>query len=260
MKKVFVFKLCFVFILLIFLSVSYVISLNRQVKQNRILVMITSYKRPLLLSGQILRFMNQSYPHFTLSVSVKGTQKEWIEKTFMKEWLPFIEKQRLMVRFDNNRGQLHNLLDTVRDLPQAEYDYFCKVDDDDWYAPDYLEEVNNWLNKEENIAISSTRNMIVLENGVNATKMHETKSDWSGQTICVSYKIIKDLLEIEKNPRAYEGFYSADTINRLKDRNEDALIHQFARAIGGKAQERDTPKTDIIYGKQYPSITRRQCN
>ena len=33
-------------------------------KQYRFLLSLSSFKRPILLSGQILRFMNQDYSHF----------------------------------------------------------------------------------------------------------------------------------------------------------------------------------------------------
>ena len=226
------------------------------IKQNRFLLMMSSWKRPMLLSGQILRFMNQSYNNYTISVSIKGAPEDWIRSTFMKEWQPFIDQGNLLVRFDENKEQLSNLLDTIRNIPLNEYDYFCKIDDDDWYAPNYLEEVNKYLNKETGVDISSTRNMVILENGNDEVNMRYSNLDWSGQTICISRKMAKALLEIEENPAAYEPLYPASEVFRLRAKNEDALIHHFIRTIGGKAQERDTPKTDLIYGRQYPSITR----
>ncbi len=225
-------------------------------KKNRFLLMISSWKRPMLLSGQILRFMNQTYDNYKISVSIKGTPEDWIRSTFMKEWQPFIDKGSLLVRFDENKEQLSNLLDTIRNIPLDEYDYFCKIDDDDWYAPNYLEEVNRYLNKEKDIDISSTLNMVILDNGDDQVKMYYSPLDWSGQTICISRPMAKALLEIEENPAAYEPLYPASEVLRLRSNKEDALIHHFIRAIGGKPQERDTPKTDIIYGRQYPSITR----
>lgn len=226
-------------------------------KKNRILVMITSYKRPMLLSGQILRFMNQTYDNFKISVSIKGTQQKWIDATFMKEWQPFIDSGKLMIRFDENREQLSNLLDTIRNVSLDDYDYFCKVDDDDWYAPNYLSDVNLWLNKEKNIDISSTTNMVFLEEGRNRVKMYyQEKSRLSGQTICISKKIANALFNIEKNPAAYEPMYLAKTVNANKARNEDTLMLNLSHAIGARMQERDTPKSDIIYGRQYPSISR----
>ena len=225
-------------------------------KKNRFLLMMSSWKRPMLLSGQILRFMNQTYDNYTISVSIKGAPEDWIRSTFMKEWQPFIDKGSLLVRFDENKEQLSNLLDTIRNIPLEDYDYFCKIDDDDWYAPNYLEEVNNYLNKEPGIDISSTRNMVILDNGDDQVKMYYSPLDWSGQTICISRSMAKALLEIEENPAAYEPLYPASEVMNLRARKEDALIHHFIRAIGGKPQERYTPKTDLIYGRQYPSITR----
>lgn len=60
--------------------------------KNRILVCISSFKRPLLLSGQILRFQNQTYSDFDISVSVKGAPKKMVRSTFMQEWQALIKK------------------------------------------------------------------------------------------------------------------------------------------------------------------------
>lgn len=229
---------------------------EENLKKNRFLLMITSWKRPILLSGQILRFINQTYDKYTISVSIKGVPEDWIRSTFYKEWQPFIDKGKLLIQFDENKDQLSNLLDTIRNITLDEYDYFCKIDDDDWYAPNYLEEVNRYLNKEKGVDISSTRNMVILENGEKQVKMNYSHLDWSGQTICISRTMVKALMKIEEDPAAYEPLYPASEVLRLRIRKEDALIHKFIRAIGGKPQERDTPKTDLIYGRQYPSITR----
>ena len=75
---------------------------------KRILVMISSYKRPLLLSGQIIRFANQTYQNFDISVSIKGAPEDYVKRTFMKEWEPLIKKHKLSVRFDENKNQLSN--------------------------------------------------------------------------------------------------------------------------------------------------------
>lgn len=210
----------------------------------------------MLLSGQILRFMNQTYDNYKVSVSLKGTQREWIEKTFMKEWQPFIDQSRLMLRYDVNKDQLSNQLDPVRDIDLEAYDYFCKVDDDDWYVPTYLEEVNEWLNKEENIDLSGTSNMTVLNNGDIVVDMSYNESNWSGNTLCLSRKAIKDLLVLEENPSAFEPLYHAEDVEAKRSDNEDALMWDFVIKTGGKVQGRQTPKTNVIYGRQYQSLTR----
>lgn len=222
---------------------------------KRILVMISSYKRPLLLSGQLIRFANQTYDNFDISVSVKGAPEKYVRKTFMQEWQPLLKSGKLRIRFDENKDQLANLLDTIRDVNLEDYDYFCKVDDDDWYAPIYLEEVNEWLKKEDNISISTTRNAIILQDGENSVRMGVNPTVLSGPTMCFSRALIKLALELETNPSAAEPHYTKEEILFLKERREDALLHKLAPLIG-VAQERSTPPHNIIYGQQYPSVIR----
>ena len=222
---------------------------------KRILVMISSYKRPLLLSGQLIRFANQTYDHFDISVSVKGAPEKYVRQTFMQEWEPLLKSGKLKVRFDENKNQLANLLDTVRDINLDNYDYFCKVDDDDWYAPIYLEEVNEWLKKDDNISISSTRNAVLLRDGYTSVRMKINHTVLSGPTMCFSKKLIKLALELETNPSAVEPHYTKNDILFLKERREDALLHKLAPLVG-VVQERKTSPYHIIYGQQYPSVTR----
>lgn len=226
-------------------------------KKHKILVMMMSYKRPIFLSGQILRLMNQTYDNFEVSVSIKGVSSDWVDATFMQEWKPFIEQGRLHIRYDENKEQLSNFLDTVRGKDLKKYDYFCKIDDDDWYAPQYLEDVNKWLNKEENIDISSTKNMTILENYQDKTRMYYSYLGWRGNTICLSHRILNMLFELEKNPAAYEEKYASKEVNMHKKKNEDGMMYHFVQAIGGVVQERKSPKTDVVYGRQYFSATRR---
>ncbi len=253
-KYILFFAACFLISFLIMFSI-----LIYQEKQNdkRILVMISSYKRPLLLSGQLIRFANQTYDHFDISVSVKGAPEKYVRQTFMQEWEPLIKSKKLTVRFDKNKDQLANLLDTVRNVNLDNYDYFCKVDDDDWYAPTYLEEVNEWLKKEDNISISNTRHAIILQDGDSSVRMGVNPTVLSGPTMCFSKKLIKLALELETNPSAAEPHYTKKDILFLKERREDALLHKLAPLVG-VVQERKTSPYHIIYGQQYPSVIRNQ--
>lgn len=99
----------------------------------RILAMMPSYQRPIFLSGQILRFMNQTYPHVMTSVSVKGIPADLFEMMRQKEWQKFIDDGWLRILLDSNKDQFSNMLDTVRNIDLSQYDYFCKVDDDLMY-------------------------------------------------------------------------------------------------------------------------------
>lgn len=253
MKKYLVFILCC--LLLSIIGKSLYQAYQEHKDDKRILVMISSYKRPLLLSGQIIRFANQTYKNFDISVSVKGAPKGYVKYTFMQEWMPLINKGKLFVRFDENKDQLANLLDTVRDVKIEDYDYFCKVDDDDWYAPTYLEEVNKWLKKENNVAISLTRNATILRNGEESVEMKPNNTDLSGPTMCFSRALIKLALELEINPAAAASGYSAEDVLALKEKREDTLFHRVAPLVGS-VQERSTSSYNIIYGQQYPSVIR----
>ncbi len=243
----------FFIILLLVGSAGYVY----QIKHNhRFLLMCSSFKRPMFLSGQIFRLMNQTYQNFDISVSVKGVEPDKSLMTFEKEWRPLIEKKRLFLRYDRNRAQLSNLLDTVRNINLNNYDYFCKIDDDDWYAPEYLESINNSLNstkKEVNITFGGL--IYRLWEDIDTTHIVPNTSDWLGPTICVSRKLLEILLEIENNPASYKK-YLPDEPDNLHLTREDRLIHHLGLKMG--AQNRSTEEPLVIYGQQYPSITRNQ--
>lgn len=245
----------FVCLLIGYIGTNIYYFLHKKYHEKRILVIMSSYKRPLLLTGQIIRLANQTYKNFDISISIKGAPKEWVEKTFMQEWQDLINSGKLRVRFDENKDQLANLLDPLRDIDISQYDFFCKIDDDDWYAPTYLEEVNEWLNKEDNIILSHSRKATLLRNGDNQVNMYFNSSDLSGPTMCFSRTLINVALQIEKNPAALEPNISAQYITQRKNRNEDALLHKISTMFG-KNQHRDTSPYNIIYGQQYPSVIR----
>ena len=54
---------------------------------------------------------------------------------------PFIDAGRVTLRLCPNRNQLTNFMDTVRGLDISSYDLFAKIDDDDFYDPDYFRHV-----------------------------------------------------------------------------------------------------------------------
>lgn len=255
MKKITTFLICIISIICGYMLTWGTDIVWHKTHEKRILVMISSWKRPLLLSGQIIRFANQTYNNFDISVSVKGASEKWVRATFMQEWQDIMRSKKLRVRFDENKDQLANLLDTVRDVNLEDYDYFCKVDDDDWYAPTYLEEVNEWLNKEDNISISSTRSATLLQNGHPDVLMRFNNTVLSGPTMCFSRSIIESALKIEKNPAALEPIYTKEQVQALKGIREDRMLHEIAKVLG-KAQERKTSPYNIIYGQQYPSVIR----
>ncbi len=219
-------------------------------KEYRFLVCVSSFKRPIFLSGQIFRFMNQTYPYFDMSVSVKGVPPQIVLNTFMKEWIPFIQQGKLKIRFDENRDQFNNFLDTVRDVDLSKYDYFCKVDDDDWYAPEYLEKVNLALNQEDDIKISHSKKALILTENDATTVFSKNNVLLSGPTMCFSRDVIEDLLFLEKNPKEIDKRGYRPYLYR----REDNLFHQIARKKGKQQYRQD--EFQVIYGWQYHSVMR----
>lgn len=258
MKRVFFIFYCLFFIVLgyfgMYIAQEYY--RNNGQKQHKILVMMSSYKRPLLLSGQIIRFEKQTYQNFDISVSIKGAPENWVRATFMQEWKPLMDKGRLFVRFDENKNQLSNHLDTVRDVDIEKYDYFCKVDDDDWYVPTYLEHVNEWLNKSPHVSMSASRDAIVLEEDEKTAKMKIFYGETFGPTMCFSREVIKIALNVEKDSSYLEPHINRERVEYLRKIREDALLDRIAR-LTGEIQFRNDGVPRVIYGKQYPGVTRQ---
>ncbi len=224
-------------------------------KNYRFLLGISSFKRPIFLSGQVFRLMNQTYQNFDISVSVKGVDEHWNKLTIEKEWQQFKDNKRLIVRYDANRGQLHNWLDTIRDVNLNDYDYFCKVDDDDWYAPTYLETVNNELNRKQGVGITHSQDAYILTENIDTTVFKTNYSGLSGPTMCFSRKIIEIVLQIEQDPSLLHTYMPEEALPELFINREDRFLHHLARKLGGE-QFRTASEPQIIYGWQYRSVMR----
>ena len=223
-------------------------------RKYKILACISSFKRPIFASGQVLRLMHQTYP-VDISLSIKGVPKSFVQDVLKAEWQPYIDSGRLTLRIDANRDQFSNFLDTVRDVDLSRYDYFCKIDDDDWYGPDYFKHVNEWLNKEKNIALSATTRSMTIRNNTHEVAVSFNKSNLIGPTMCFSRKVIQAALEIEKNPKVSMKYLPQNPIQHYRQIREDNYLHRLAEVIG-KTQMRNTPFSDISYGQQYPSVIR----
>ena len=230
------------------------LSEKQHLKQYRILACISSFNRPVFISGQVLRMLRQSYP-VDISVSIKGVPDNFIEEALTKEWAPEIESGRVKLRADQNRDQFSNLLDTVRDLEK--YDYFCKIDDDDWYGPDYFLHVNEWLNKEEYIILSYTKNNMIIHPGEQSVRLTKNRFDLYGPSMCFSRDLIKLALMIEKDPEFARKYMPEYSFEQYRSRMEDAYLDRLARKMG-KTQDRQPPVWDLAFDWQYHSVLRKK--
>ncbi len=232
---------------------------DSQIKNHRFLMCVSSFKRPIFLSGMIYRLLNQSYKNYDISISVKGIKKEWAEKTFMKEWLPLTKNGNVFLRFDENRKQMNNFLDTVRDVDLEKYDYFCKIDDDDWYSPDYLEDINRWLNTVPDAAITRTYNAYILTENTDGVIMFPNNTNLCGPTLCFHRKVIKAALEIEKDPSKMQLYLPNEAWEYLLVWNEDRVLDHLGDAMGA-AVVRSGGDPKVMYGQQYRSVMRNINN
>ena len=222
---------------------------------KRILACISSFKRPVFLSAQVLRMLNQTYP-IDISVSIKGIPREYAKKTLLQEWDEYIKKGRVIVRFDKNKDQYSNLLDTVRNVDLNKYDYFCKIDDDDWYGPNYFKHVNEWLKKEkEDIALSYTTNNYIIHGGKNNVMISGNITGLMGPSMCFSRELIKLALDLEKYPMKAEKYIPNVAFSEYKEKREDTFLQKLAMYTGN-VQERKTPIEDLSFGWQYTSVMR----
>ena len=223
-------------------------------KNYRILACMSSYNRPIFVSGQVLRLLQQSYP-VDISVSLKGIPDNFVTDALQKEWAPEIASGKVKVRTDINRDQYSNFLDTVRDVNLEDYDYFCKIDDDDWYSPDYFKNVNEWLNRENNLMLSYTIKNMIIDQKDQDVFIYKNTFDIFGPSMCFSRQLIKLALDIEQNPQMAEQYVPNYPLSIYRHYKEDNFLHKLSIAAG-KAQERNTPVWDLIFGWQYHSTWR----
>ena len=225
-------------------------------KNYRILACLASYNRPIFVSSQVLRFLKQSYP-VDISVSLKGLPQEFVDNALRKEWAEGLASGRIIMRVSPNRDQYSNVLDTVRDVDLDKWDYFCRVDDDDWYGPDYFKNVNEWLNKEDDIVMTYTvQNMIIMEENSHIS-IRRNHVDWFGPSMCYSRELIKKALWLEAHPEEAETYVEGHPLSKYRQKREDDFLHKLSLKMG-KVQERMTSVWDLAWGWQYTSITRRK--
>ncbi len=117
------------------------LALTTEAKLFRVAACLSSYKRVEDFLRQIFCMMQQSHRHLHVFAALKGVPPSVAEELVFPYVQPFIEEGRLTLRLFPNKNQFSNFLDTIRDLDVSGYDLFAKIDDDDFYSPDYIRHV-----------------------------------------------------------------------------------------------------------------------
>ena len=169
-------------------------------KTNNFLFIISSFKRPVYLSGLIHRLNFQTYPsqNFDISVSLKGLHPNVLTQMLEPDFKELIDKNKLFLRTDKNKNQFSNMLDTLRDINLEKYDYICKIDDDDWYHKDYLFNLNALFNTIGNPDFITSGILPALEKDTYEVYLKTRTMSRTGPSICFSKSFAKELLQIEK--------------------------------------------------------------
>lgn len=113
------------------------------IKKNfKFLLCMTSYNRPMECLCQIHRFFNSTYTNFVMSVIVRGVDETVYNNQILPEVKKYVDRGKLIIDRRDNSNLLNNLVECI-DQCQEDWDYFFKIDDDDWYSSKFLETINN---------------------------------------------------------------------------------------------------------------------
>ena len=137
----------------------------------RPLCFTVSYNRPYHLYNTILGILNQTFQNFDYSVVInidEAAQKQ----QYLKLLSPFLKDKRLKLFFSKNDAQHNNYLKPIREVSDSlnHYNLFIKIDDDDIYYPDYIEDIITEYKKHDadiiSCIITQRINATVIESGL----------------------------------------------------------------------------------------------
>lgn len=206
--------------------------------ERKIALVISSYKRPDLLMRQLFCMFHQTYLNFKAFVSVKGVAEYFLLKIYQGYFRQYVEEDRLVLKFNPNKNQVSNFLDPLRGEQTGEFDLFCKIDDDDFYGPEYLAHVNRIVGREggEPNAFMWGGSFAMLLPG----KLDGMVKFPGGSGCVVTPEIIGDLfvyeaMEVEGREARWKELNPGLEPRKSGDRyggEEDTLIHDLARMYG----------------------------
>ncbi len=144
--------------------------------------------------------MNQTYSNFHLFVAVKGITENVHDAILMEYFRHFIEDGRLTLRLFPNKNQLSNFVDTVRDLDISEYELFAKIDDDDFYGLEYVDQVNRFHSMIPAHHSSRVMKHRYISSRAGFSTLEENHESCLGSSMVLTREAMELLMECEKNP------------------------------------------------------------
>lgn len=245
--------------------------MNRQ--NPKLALLIASYNRPVDLLRQIYAMVyTQTYKNTHLFVAVKGVTESVFMELILPQVQPLIDSGKLTIGIAGNTNQMINLLDTVRNRDIDGYDLFLKIDDDDFYHPEYLQIVASALQMcSPGTSTAYSGEVHTGDNKDGFWRTYMTFPEYSyhwfsgyGDMLGLSRKMIDHMFEVEKNPDILRE--DAELLKWKDGQNigwrEDRYYYEMACKIGpvidiGPLCERKGIKPVIIGGHtEQNSFTR----
>ncbi len=180
--------------------------------------------------------MTQSYEHMHLFVAAKGISEYDFNEGLKSQFERFIDGGKLTLRHFPNKNQLSNFVDTVRDLDISEYDLFAKIDDDDFYHPDYFKRINEFHDSipDSHSSYFSRTGYIHYSTGGYSLLSRE-HFHLFGPTMVFSAPVMEKIILCEKNPDSIASLVPRAARERADNHfgfTEDNLMHMIMREYG----------------------------
>lgn len=107
---------------------------------NKVLCFTTSYHRPYYLYNTIGNLLNQTYSKFDYAVGISIDEEKDISQ-YENLLADFYKDKRLKCFFHKNLSQHDNYLYPIKQLDYSKYNIFIKIDDDDIYKKNYIQDM-----------------------------------------------------------------------------------------------------------------------
>lgn len=234
------------------------IAIDRTYNQkNKFLICISSFRRPLQVLGQIHRFNKQSYSNIDISVVIRGCD-QFVYDLIKNECSIY---DNVIINKSENKDQLNNILDCIRQSDKLKYDYFCKVDDDDIYSLDYLKNINekiNQHNKGNVIGFKNTKPLSLITDKGFGPSLERQVSNIYGNTLGFNLDVYNILEEICKDRASIKEILTSHGLNIQNAEEhikvlwkEDKLIDHIMGAMNSIYLNIDIPN-QVYYCKLSP--------
>ena len=151
---------------------------------------------------QIYQMLHQNYDNFHVFVACKGISEFNFNKYIKPQYKKYIDEGKLTIRYFPNKNQLSNFFDTIRDIDIEDFDYFCKIDDDDLYSPDYIKTYNDLANyyPNNNFFFRKDSQRLVRKNYKGFVSLEYDGSNiYMGPTLCMLKSVLKKIRKAEES-------------------------------------------------------------